>query len=75
MELSVQPKECQMDHEQLGMVADKFQWVFSASLLNACGKEAKFSQFPSWLQCLMGRRADRDDAGENPGKGGRGGAP
>jgi hypothetical protein len=31
-----------MDHGQLSMVADKFQWVFSASLLNACGKDAKF---------------------------------
>ena len=31
-----------MDHGQLSMVADKFQWVFSESLLNACGKEAKF---------------------------------
>ena len=25
-----------MDHGQLSMVVDKFQWVFSASLLNAC---------------------------------------
>jgi len=24
------------------MVADKFQWVFSEALLNACGKEVKF---------------------------------
>jgi len=24
------------------MVADKFQWVFSESLLNACGKDVKF---------------------------------
>src|SRR5436190_6159546 len=31
-----------MDHGQLSMVADKFQWVFSESLLNACGTEAKF---------------------------------
>jgi len=31
-----------MDHKQLSMVADKFQWVFSESLLNACGKDAKF---------------------------------
>ena len=31
-----------MDHGQLSMVADKFQWVFSESLLNACGKEGKF---------------------------------
>jgi ribosome-associated translation inhibitor RaiA len=31
-----------MDHGQLSMVADKFQWVFSEVLLNACGKEAKF---------------------------------
>src|SRR5438128_6362924 len=42
MWLSKPPKECQMDHEQLSMVADKFQWVFSALLLNTCGKEAKF---------------------------------
>ncbi len=31
-----------MDHGQLSMVAEKFQWVFSAPLLNACGTEAKF---------------------------------
>src|SRR6266853_5639637 len=31
-----------MDHGQLSMVADKFQWVFSEPLLNACGTEAKF---------------------------------
>jgi Transposase DDE domain len=31
-----------MDHGQLTMVADKFQWVFSEALLNACGKEVKF---------------------------------
>jgi hypothetical protein len=31
-----------MDHGQLSMVADKFQWVFSEPLLNACGKEEKF---------------------------------
>src|ERR671924_1231880 len=31
-----------MDHGQLTMVADKFQWVFSESLLNACGKDVKF---------------------------------
>src|SRR5437899_2234297 len=42
MWLSKLPKECQMDHEQLSMVADKFQWVFSELLLNTCGKEAKF---------------------------------
>src|SRR5438552_11320772 len=30
-----------MDHRHLSMVADKFQWVFSEALLNACGKEAK----------------------------------
>jgi len=42
MWLSKQPKECQMDREHLSMVADKFQWVFSELLLNACGKEAKF---------------------------------
>src|SRR2546429_6855149 len=34
-------KEPPMDHGQLSMVADKFQWVFSETLLNACGKEAK----------------------------------
>jgi Transposase DDE domain len=37
-----QRKESPMDHGQLSMVADKFQWVFSESLLNACGKDAKF---------------------------------
>jgi Transposase DDE domain len=31
-----------MDHGQLTMVADKFQWVFSEALLNACGKDVKF---------------------------------
>jgi len=31
-----------MDHGQLSMVADKFQWVFAEPLLNACGTEAKF---------------------------------
>jgi hypothetical protein len=31
-----------MDHGQLSMVADKFQWVFSEALLNASGKDAKF---------------------------------
>ena len=31
-----------MDHGHLSMVADKFQWVFSEALLNACGKDAKF---------------------------------
>ena len=31
-----------MDHGQLSMVADKFQWVFSEALLNACGTDAKF---------------------------------
>src|SRR5499427_1750928 len=31
-----------MDHGQLTMVADKFQWVFSEALLNACGKNVKF---------------------------------
>jgi len=30
-----------MDHGQLRMVADKFQWVFSEALLNACGKDVK----------------------------------
>src|SRR5712691_5883865 len=40
--LRMQRKETQMDHGQLSMVADKFQWVFSEALLNACGKEVKF---------------------------------
>src|SRR5207248_4188817 len=35
-------KESPMDHGQLTMVADKFQWVFSEPLLNACGKDVKF---------------------------------
>jgi Transposase DDE domain len=30
-----------MDHGQLSMVADKFQWVFSEGLLNTCGKDVK----------------------------------
>src|SRR6266849_3885121 len=38
----IQRKECPMDHGQLSMIADKFQWVFSEALLNACGKEVKF---------------------------------
>src|ERR1700730_19059934 len=37
-----QRKESPMDHGQLSMVADKFQWVFAEALLTACGKEAKF---------------------------------
>src|SRR5207244_4696170 len=35
-------KEAPIDHRQLSMVADKFQWVFSESLRNACGTDAKF---------------------------------
>src|SRR5215831_2453666 len=31
-----------MDHGQLPMVADKFQWGFSEALLNACGKDVQF---------------------------------
>jgi hypothetical protein len=31
-----------MDHGHLSMVADKFQWVLSEALLNACGKDGKF---------------------------------
>ena len=31
-----------MDHGQPSMVADKFQWVFSEPLLNACGKDVQF---------------------------------
>src|SRR4029450_9934610 len=37
-----QRKESPMDHGQLSMVADKFQWVFSEPLLNACGNDVKF---------------------------------
>src|SRR2546423_11592944 len=37
-----QRKESPMDHGHLSMVADKFQWVFSESLLNACGQDVKF---------------------------------
>ena len=40
--LWLQRKESPMDHGQLSMVADKFQWVFSEPLLNACGTEEKF---------------------------------
>jgi hypothetical protein len=40
--LGMQRKESQMDHGQLSMVADKFQWVFSEALLNACGTDVKF---------------------------------
>src|SRR5438067_4723216 len=35
-------KESPMDHRQLSMVADKFQWVFSEPLLNTCGKDVQF---------------------------------
>src|SRR5437588_10956797 len=38
----IQRKESPMDHGQLSMVADKFQWVFSEPLLNACGKDVMF---------------------------------
>src|SRR5438874_13182237 len=38
----IQRKESQMDHGQLSMVADKFQWVVSEALLNAGGTETKF---------------------------------
>ena len=37
-----QRKESPMDHGQLSMVADKFQWVFSEALLNSCGKALQF---------------------------------
>src|SRR2546427_12400310 len=40
----MQRKESQMDQGQLSMVADKFQWVFSEALLNACGKETRFGR-------------------------------
>ena len=31
-----------MDHGHLSMMADKFQWVFSDTLLNACGTDVTF---------------------------------
>jgi hypothetical protein len=31
-----------MDHGHLSMVAEKFPWVFSEALLNACGKDVQF---------------------------------
>lgn len=31
-----------MDHGQLTLIADKCQWVFSESLLNACAKDVRF---------------------------------
>jgi hypothetical protein len=37
----IQRKESPMDHGQLSMVADKFQWVFSEALLNACGQNVQ----------------------------------
>src|SRR5437588_11249239 len=36
-----QRKESSIDHGQLSMVADKFHWVFSEALLNACGTDVK----------------------------------
>ena len=33
-----------MDHGQLTLIADKCQWVFSESLLNACAKDVRFGQ-------------------------------
>ena len=33
-----------MDHGQRTMIADKFQWVFSESLLNACAKDVRFGK-------------------------------
>ena len=33
-----------MDHGQLSMIADQFQWVFSESLLNACAKDVRFGK-------------------------------
>jgi hypothetical protein len=39
-----QRKASPMDHGQLSMVVDKFQWVFAESLLNACGKAVQFGR-------------------------------
>jgi hypothetical protein len=36
-----QRKEFPMDHGPLSMVVDKFQWVFSEALCNACGTDVK----------------------------------
>ena len=33
-----------MDHGQLTMIADKCQWVFSESLLNACAKDVRLGK-------------------------------
>ena len=38
-----------MDYGQLHMVADKFQWVFSASLLNTYGQEEQCWRRPRLL--------------------------
>src|SRR6476660_10352857 len=40
----MQRKESPMDHGQLGVVAEKFQWGFSEPLLNACGQDVKFGR-------------------------------
>ena len=42
-----------MDHGQLSMVADKFQWVFSETLLNACGTDVKFCRRQRVIQPLV----------------------
>src|SRR5262249_56199897 len=36
------PKLKDFFERPLSMVADKFQWVFSEALLNACGKDVRF---------------------------------
>ena len=57
-----------MDHGQLSMVADKFQWVFSESLLNACGKDAKFCRRERIITPLrLCQPACRDAGGFSPG--------
>ena len=65
-----------MDHGQLSMVADKFQWVVSEALLNACGTAAKFCRrgrtitpfrvgLARTATCAR-QRVDTDTAVENP---------
>ena len=42
------------------MVADKFQWVFSETLLNTCGKDTKFCRRQRTIRVSLGPRADGD---------------
>jgi hypothetical protein len=42
-------KESPMEHAPLTMIADKFQWVFSESWLNACAKDVRLGTRPRIL--------------------------